>query len=175
MNEPATKINQNNYRDFRIAPNDGPYSNVFLDYVGPFIVTLKGERTKIWILIWGIMFNVYILSVYIFSFLPLLISQLNASFVFWIFGFLYIWFLIDIRSIFFYHGYQSSPPECLKCHLIASKLLLNYTKFVISAVTHLNEGDFLCCLGSGQGGLLLYTDKNVCNGISSHVWIHEVM
>ena len=57
LNEPAIKVNQNCYRDFRIAPNDRPYSNVFLDYAGPFIVTLKGERIKIWILIITCMFT----------------------------------------------------------------------------------------------------------------------
>ena len=51
VNEPAIKINQNSYRDFRINPDKKPFSNIFLDYAGPFTVSLQGTHTKVWLLI----------------------------------------------------------------------------------------------------------------------------
>ena len=45
------KVNQNEYRDFRITPNTKPFSNVFLDYIGPFTVKRENKNCKVWLLI----------------------------------------------------------------------------------------------------------------------------
>ena len=51
LNEPPIKINQNSYRDFRVNPGKKPFSYVFVDYAGPFLVSLKGEKVKVWLLL----------------------------------------------------------------------------------------------------------------------------
>ena len=51
INEPPINLNQNCYRDFRINPENKPFSYVFLDYAGPFFVTLSGEKVKVWLLL----------------------------------------------------------------------------------------------------------------------------
>ena len=51
INEPAIKLNQSNYREFRINPDQKPFSNICIDYAGPFMVSLQGEKIKIWLLL----------------------------------------------------------------------------------------------------------------------------
>ena len=51
LNEPAIKLNQNEYRDFRLNPNQKPFSDIYIDNAGPFMVELCGTRTKVWLLL----------------------------------------------------------------------------------------------------------------------------
>ena len=51
FNEPPIKLNQNAYREFRVNPSQIPYSDVFIDYAGPFLCNMNGNRTKIWLLL----------------------------------------------------------------------------------------------------------------------------
>lgn len=51
INEHPIKLNQSNYRDFRINPNKTPFSNIFLDYAGPFMVKLNGIKVKVYLLV----------------------------------------------------------------------------------------------------------------------------
>ena len=51
LNERPIQLNQNCYRDFRIDPNQIPFSNIFVDYAGPFMVDLSGRSIKVWLLI----------------------------------------------------------------------------------------------------------------------------
>ena len=51
FNENPVRLNQNAYRDFRVHPDNTPFSSVFLDYIGPFEVKLNGTRQKVWLLI----------------------------------------------------------------------------------------------------------------------------
>lgn len=51
FNSGPIKLNQSAYRDFRVKPSSVPFSNIFVDYIGPFIVKLSGSRQKVWLLI----------------------------------------------------------------------------------------------------------------------------
>ena len=51
FNNRAIKLNQNSYRKFRIDPSRVPFRNLFIDHIGPFDVTISGQRTKIYLLI----------------------------------------------------------------------------------------------------------------------------
>ena len=44
------KLNQNTYRDFRVAPPQVPFANLFMDYIGPFNVKLNNTTQKVWLL-----------------------------------------------------------------------------------------------------------------------------
>ena len=50
-NNRAIKLNQNEYRDFRVYPSDKPFSSVFVDYMGPWLVKFGNENRKVYILI----------------------------------------------------------------------------------------------------------------------------
>ena len=45
------QLNQNSYRDFRANPETLPFRNLFLDYIGPIYVKIKGETHKVYLLI----------------------------------------------------------------------------------------------------------------------------
>ena len=51
------KLNQSSYRERRVNPNTRPFSDIFLDYIGPFHVKLNGVRTKVWLLIFTCMWS----------------------------------------------------------------------------------------------------------------------
>lgn len=51
IHEPSIKLNQSDYREFRVNPINKPFSSVFLDYIGPFIIKIEGTRKKVWLLI----------------------------------------------------------------------------------------------------------------------------
>ena len=51
INAKPGQINQSSYRNFRMSPRQRPFSNVFIDYIGPFDVKLNGEKGKSWLLI----------------------------------------------------------------------------------------------------------------------------
>ena len=50
QNTTTVKINQSYYRDFRENPTSTPYSNIFLDYFGPYLVKQGNEKVKVWVL-----------------------------------------------------------------------------------------------------------------------------
>ena len=50
FNSRTIKINQNSYRDFRSEPPNVPFSNVFVDYIGPFSVKVNNITQKVWLL-----------------------------------------------------------------------------------------------------------------------------
>ena len=51
LNSRPIKINQSPYREFRINPDNIPYRQIFIDFLGPFKVKNEsGESCKIWIL-----------------------------------------------------------------------------------------------------------------------------
>lgn len=49
-NERTLKLNQSDYRDFRLCPENIPYANIFVDFMGPFQVNMSGNKVKVWIL-----------------------------------------------------------------------------------------------------------------------------
>lgn len=51
FNARPVKINQSDYRNERVNPEKHPFANIYLDYAGPFIVTLSGSKSKVWLLI----------------------------------------------------------------------------------------------------------------------------
>ena len=51
INQPPIKLNQNSYRSFRCDPPKIPFSYVFIDYIGPYIVDFEGKSKKIYLLI----------------------------------------------------------------------------------------------------------------------------
>lgn len=51
LNGRAVKLNQSSYREIRMHPSDVPYRNIFIDYLGPFTVTLSGVKTKVYLLL----------------------------------------------------------------------------------------------------------------------------
>ena len=50
FNERTVKLNQSPYRDFRMDPKNVPYSNIFIDYLGPFKVFKNSQKVKVYIL-----------------------------------------------------------------------------------------------------------------------------
>ena len=51
FNNRTLKLNQNAYRDFRLTPSNIPFSNIFIDHIGPFFVENSKVKTKVWILL----------------------------------------------------------------------------------------------------------------------------
>ena len=51
------KINTNAYRKTRVAPGTTPFSDVYVDHMGPFFVNLQGQKVKVWILVLTCMFT----------------------------------------------------------------------------------------------------------------------
>ena len=56
-NSRTVKLNQSSYRDVRLNPSTIPFSNIFLDYIGPFNVKLNSVKVKVWILCITCMFT----------------------------------------------------------------------------------------------------------------------
>ncbi|XP_068243395.1 uncharacterized protein [Palaemon carinicauda] len=50
FNNRYIKLNQNFYRDFRADPPTVPFSNIFMDYLGPFNTKDGKETRKVWLL-----------------------------------------------------------------------------------------------------------------------------
>ena len=50
FNARPINLNQNYYREFREDPPTVPFSNIFIDYMGPFTVKFEKENTKVWLL-----------------------------------------------------------------------------------------------------------------------------
>ena len=50
LNERSIKLNQSPYRIERLSPIDIPFSQVYMDYLGPFNVKINNVSSKIWIL-----------------------------------------------------------------------------------------------------------------------------
>ena len=51
FNERTIKLNQNNYKDYRLEPKTIPFSEVFVDYIGPYFVQVGSQREKVWVLV----------------------------------------------------------------------------------------------------------------------------
>jgi len=52
MNGRAIKINQSDYREFRVNPPKIPFRAIFIDYIGPFVVTDKNSiKQKVYLLL----------------------------------------------------------------------------------------------------------------------------
>ena len=50
-NARTIKLNQSSYKEFRLNPTNIPFSNIFIDYIGPFNVKLDSRTTKVYIFI----------------------------------------------------------------------------------------------------------------------------
>ncbi|XP_068206225.1 uncharacterized protein [Palaemon carinicauda] len=50
FNTRSVRLNQNTYREFRSSPPAVPFSNIFVDFIGPFNVKQGAEKMKVWIL-----------------------------------------------------------------------------------------------------------------------------
>ena len=50
FNSRTFRLNQNSYREFRSDPPSVPFSNVFIDHIGPFTVKDNKETQKVWLL-----------------------------------------------------------------------------------------------------------------------------
>ena len=50
FNARVIKLNQSSYRDFRTDPPKIPFSNVFVDHLGPLSVKINNETKKVWLL-----------------------------------------------------------------------------------------------------------------------------
>ena len=57
FNARPIKINTNVYRKARILPGTTPFSDVYVDHMGPFNVNLQGQKVKVWILVITCMFT----------------------------------------------------------------------------------------------------------------------
>ena len=57
FNNRTIKINQNSYRKFRTDPSVIPFRNIFIDYLGPFLITLSGVSCKVYILLFSCLFS----------------------------------------------------------------------------------------------------------------------
>lgn len=50
-NSRTVKLNQSDYRSFRLNPTNVPFSSIFLDHMGPFFVKINQQKVKVWILV----------------------------------------------------------------------------------------------------------------------------
>ena len=50
FNERTIQLNQSYYRDFRSAPAETPFRNLYIDHFGPYSVKIAGKTVKVWIL-----------------------------------------------------------------------------------------------------------------------------
>ena len=57
FNSRTMKINQSDYKDWRISPSDIPYSDIFIDHMGPFKVKQDNEKVKVWVLVVTCLFS----------------------------------------------------------------------------------------------------------------------
>ena len=57
FNSKPIALNQSFYRENRIKPSEKPFTDIYLDYCGPFLVELKGEKFKVWLLVITCMFS----------------------------------------------------------------------------------------------------------------------
>ena len=57
FNARTLKINQSDYKDWRIEPSSIPYSDLFIDHMGPFRVREGKEKVKVWVLILTCLFS----------------------------------------------------------------------------------------------------------------------
>jgi len=51
LNARAVKLNQNSYRSFRSSPRELAFSDVYLDYIGPYTIKLADVNKKVWLLL----------------------------------------------------------------------------------------------------------------------------
>ena len=51
FNERTIKLSQNSYKDYRLEPNSIPFSEVFIDYIGPYFIKVGAQREKVWVLV----------------------------------------------------------------------------------------------------------------------------
>ena len=51
FNNRTVSLNQSPYREFRFGPDEVPFGNVFLDYLGPYNVKINNKTEKVYILI----------------------------------------------------------------------------------------------------------------------------
>jgi len=56
-NARTVKLNQSNYRDFRLDPSTIPYSTVFIDHMGPWTVNSFAGKVKVWVLVLTCLFT----------------------------------------------------------------------------------------------------------------------
>ena len=51
FNARPIKLSQSDYRIERVSPEKQPFANIYIDYAGPFLVTLNDNKIKVWLLI----------------------------------------------------------------------------------------------------------------------------
>ena len=57
INAKPIKLNQNTYRNFRIDPPKKCFRSIFIDHIGPIMISLQGKKTKVWLLIVTCLFS----------------------------------------------------------------------------------------------------------------------
>ena len=57
FNARPVKLNQSDYRENRINPSQIPFRNLYIDYIGPYLVKLNGENKKVYLLCFTCMFS----------------------------------------------------------------------------------------------------------------------
>ena len=56
-NNKNVSLNQNSYREIRISPNEIPFSNIYIDFCGPFFVKIGNCKEKLYLLVVTCMFT----------------------------------------------------------------------------------------------------------------------
>ena len=57
FNSSPIVLNQNSYRNFRLDPSHVPFQNIFIDYLGPIMIKIKGEKCKAYVLLFTCLFS----------------------------------------------------------------------------------------------------------------------
>ena len=57
FNNRTISLNQSPYREMRLSPENVPFKNLYLDYLGPFMVKQNNKNVKVWVLIFTCMWS----------------------------------------------------------------------------------------------------------------------
>lgn len=57
FNSRSVELNQNDYRTFRTDPSTVPFRNIFIDYLGPITITIRDQKTKVYLLLFTCLYS----------------------------------------------------------------------------------------------------------------------